>query len=185
MRVQKITSKPNFKVKHPYANLIKSMVIGLIIFFSSVLSLGTNFFGLNFMKSTSAISGTGKSSDPFVISSQATFNEFANTTYFGNSSAGRNYYYRISGNFTLTTRYNGNFYGILDGEGRTVTVSAAHNFFTSNYGTIRNIYISSSGTMSTVNGKLVSFNYGLIENIQLNSKVVWLFRETMYMWAVL
>ena len=41
------TKKPNFKVKHPYGYLIKSMVAGLVMFFVGVVSLGTGFFGIN------------------------------------------------------------------------------------------------------------------------------------------
>ena len=104
--------KPNFKVKHPYGYLIKSMLVGFILVFSSILSFGTGLIDLKPKAQASAdttissyysglsssskkfAGGNGSSTDPFLISSVAEWAHFQ--WHVANYNGGYGYYYALA-----------------------------------------------------------------------------------------
>ncbi len=104
--------KPNFKVKHPYGYLIKSMLVGFILVFSSILSFGTGLIDLKPKAQASAdttissyysglsssskkfAGGSGSYSDPFLISSVAEWAHFQ--WHVANYNGGYGYYYALA-----------------------------------------------------------------------------------------
>ena len=61
------TKKPNFRVKHPYQNLINSICMGLILLLSSILSvfvINSNTPGVGFVD---AYGGNGSEERPYLI----------------------------------------------------------------------------------------------------------------------
>ena len=110
--------KPNFKVKHPYGYLIKSMLVGFILVFSSILSFGTGLIDLKPKAQASAdttissyysglsssskkfAGGNGSSTDPFLISSVAEWAHFQ--WHVANYNGGYGYYYALAGDIDFS-----------------------------------------------------------------------------------
>lgn len=162
----KNASKPNFKVKHPYGNMITSIFTGALLFFASVLTVGTSFFGLNDLFKTYAYSGSGTSANPFVIYAASDFSSSEIQTAL--KTAGK--YVALGDDISLGATYvlNDNFYATFDGRGYTISSYAP--FVNNNYGVIKNTTFAYSSDEYNYAAKVVnSSNYGTIQNVFVES----------------
>lgn len=159
----KTNSKPNFKIKHPYSNLITSMLVGFVMFFVSVLSLGTGFFGFGNLSKASAY-GSGTESSPYVVNTASDFSDNVIVTAMKNSNA----YITLGANINLGSNMalNDNFKANLNGNGYTVTSSAA--FVKNNEGTIYNVKFAYATDSFSYGAKVVSGdNLGTLNNLEI------------------
>ena len=119
--------KPNFRVKHPYGYLIKSMLIGLVLVFTSIFSMATGVINLkpasnadaavsgNWSDSVSSSynaslstkgfgSGNGTESSPFTINTIGQWRCFSDFVY--NWNGGYKYYFQLGKDLD----FNGHYY---------------------------------------------------------------------------
>ncbi len=175
--------KPNFKVKHPYAYLIKSIMIGLILVYTSFTGL---FMGGMLSKDgvkddAQAVSnyywsgyaddyfqgGDGTVNSPYQIATARQLAYFANQVNSGNSYSG--YYIALTNDIDLGA-YKwmgiGVFAGTFDGQGYKIS-----NIYMDDTISTQKTYISSG-----YNNSLGLFNYvsgATIKNIVLyNPKIL-------------
>ncbi len=120
--------KPNFRVKHPYGYLIKSMLIGLVLVFTSIFSMATGVVNLkpssnadaavsgNWSDSTDAVStynpslstkgfasGNGTKSSPFTINTIAQWRCFSD--FVKNWNGGYKYYFQLGADLDFSGHY--------------------------------------------------------------------------------
>lgn len=108
--------KPNFRVKHPYGYLIKSMMIGFVLVFCSIVSLMTGFVDLtpkstsyaeNWTEistaATSFASGSGTKSSPYIIKTVAQWRYFK--TFVNNYNGGYGYYFALGNDIDFSGGY--------------------------------------------------------------------------------
>lgn len=176
MRNRKM-EKPNFKVKHPYGHIIKSMVVGFVLVFTAFAGIFTGGL-LNAKGEVKAFSGgSGTYTDPYLISTSYDL-------YSLRASSSANKYYQLTKNidFTHTSSPFTQFKGILNGCGYTITnnTSYPHLFGTlASTSVIHNLYLNNTNSSITLLSNYYSRgsfgilsmanNGGTIENVKVIS----------------
>ena len=150
-----------FKVKHPYSNLITSMFVGIVMFFLSVLSLGSGIFGVSLK--AYAYTGLGTGQNPYVINST----EDLTSQTILSALQDQNSYLALGSDITISNTLTTNLRANFDGRGYTITLGST--FVANNYGTIYNTIIKSA--TNSVNGSalLATNNYGTINKVTISS----------------
>ena len=113
-------SKPNFKVKHPYGYLVRSILLGVILVCTAVLgnfTLGlfnknnldgsvSASSGLNWSEYASdALSGSGTQSDPYLIASAGDLAWLANYVSAGYGESTAYKYYVLTNDIDLSNAF--------------------------------------------------------------------------------
>ena len=120
--------KPNTHVKHPYSYLIQSIMMGLVLFCCSVLSMFTVSLFQPRVDST-AYTGSGTYASPYVVSSASDWNSIIR----GKASAGTPsspVYVKLNADINLTSYYSNTSYMNISltgamyimGNNKTITV---------------------------------------------------------------
>ena len=121
--------KPNFRVKHPYQNLISSILMGLVLLLSAVLSVFVITQGrsdnLGFVD---AYGGNGSEEQPYLIYNR---DDLLNVSFYSNRSrvAGRGTnqrHFKLMADINATKVYNiveDNFDGFFHGNSKTLTTN--------------------------------------------------------------
>ena len=122
------TKKPNFRVKHPYQNLINSICMGLILLLSSILSvflINSNTPGVGFVD---AYGGNGSEERPYLIynlddlKNVSVYSKRSMVAGYGNSRRNFKLMADIDAadiNGVVDNQFNGTF----DGNNKTITSS--------------------------------------------------------------
>ena len=176
MRNRKM-EKTNFKVKHPYGHIIKSMVVGFVLVFTAFAGIFTGGL-LNAKGEVKAFSGgSGTYTDPYLISTSYDL-------YSLRASSSANKYYQLTKNidFTHTSSPFTQFKGILNGCGYTITnnTSYPHLFGTlASTSVVHNLYLNNTNSSITLLSNYYSKgsfgmlsmanNGGTIENVKVIS----------------
>lgn len=131
----------------------RKTLIGLLIAFAILFSAALASFGGMFTASasTTSLSGSGTSDDPFLIASEDDLKSISSVS--GLTNYGTYYYFKLTEDITITGNYSNGymlqvFQGELNGNGHTITSSTNFVYFTlytSYNATFKNIKIEEKG----------------------------------------
>ncbi len=170
------SQKPNFKVKHPYGYIIKSILLGFVLLVSSftgVLAGGLFAKPNDYVEAAVGdIAGTGTYLDPYIISNTAQFNTFAGWT--ASQTSGKYFLQTADIDNTFNMQIN-EFAGYYNGGGYYLTCYG-DTIFLKNTGVISNLTLGYTAP-STDNcyynySPLCLLNEGTISNVKAISSYV-------------
>ena len=117
--------RPNFRVKHPYQNLINSMLLGILLLFTSVFSVMIAK-PISLGDYVDAYGGTGTSSNPYLIYNTTDLknvNKFATRALLANRGIRT---FKLMADVDATSLNDvvmDDFYGIFEGNNNSITTS--------------------------------------------------------------
>ena len=164
--------KPNFRVKHPYQNLINSIFMGLILLLSSILSVFLIKPNTNSIGFVDAYGGNGTEERPYLIYN---LNDLKNVNTFSTRAKVASLsprHFKLMADVDATSLNNvvsKEFQGIFDGNDKNLKVE--YNLFNEieEGSTIQNLNIDVNSRIAENTGYLANINYGTISNVSLIS----------------
>ncbi|MBQ2864446.1 MAG: hypothetical protein IJE91_03150, partial [Clostridia bacterium] len=166
--------KPNFRVKHPYQNLINSIVMGLVLLLSAVLSVFVISGNKGTISFVDAYGGNGTEANPYLIYN---CDDLENVSFYSRRSRVAGYgvdrrHFKIMADIDAT-RLNDvveeNFDGILHGNDKKVKTSEQLFKTISKDSRVENFILDASTRIDEETGYLAHVNYGTVIGIRLGS----------------
>ena len=164
--------KPSFRVKHPYQNLINSMLMGMVLLLSSILSVFLIKPELSTISFVDAYGGNGSEERPYLIYNVNDLKNVESFTVRAINAKMKPRHFKLMADVDATTLnrvVSKNFVGSFDGNNMSIITSEPLFDTIAEQSEISDLYIDATTQIDENKGYLSTINFGYINNVSLIS----------------